>query len=120
MQLEQQRETTSDVEMGNSSAPSRDMQVSFPSLHFLTEFQSFTHEFDSTTAYEIPAAITSIEWLNRSSDHPAMTFLVANDKKIRLFKLKPDFFEDLANEDENMQDSDGHEDRETSFVDRFL
>lgn len=81
--------------MADSSAPTSDKQITYPYLQYLTEFTAFAPEFDYVKAYEIPAGITSIEWLNRQSNSNTMTFLVANDKKIRLFKLRKDFIDDI-------------------------
>lgn len=50
-----------------------------------------------------------------------MPFVVANDKKIRLFKLRKDFIDDSrAHSYENQQDAEGHADTRTTFVERFL
>ena len=81
--------------MVDSSAPSRSEQITLPSLQFLTEMSAFMHDFDHVRAYDIPPSITSIEWLNRQTYCNNMTFAVANDKKIRLFKLRNRFVEDF-------------------------
>ena len=50
-----------------------------------------------------------------------MTFVVANDKKIRLFKLKKQFIEDYRGSiHENQQDGDGQQDEESTFAERFI
>ena len=50
------------------------------------QFPGFEQETDYVKSYAIPASICSIEWLNRvNTKNP--TFIAANDKKIRLFKL---------------------------------
>ena len=98
----------------------RDKQVHFPSLEYLTEFMAFAPEFDYVRAYDIPPNITSIEWLNRTSHQACMSFVVANDKKIRLFKLRKDFMDYIrGNAHRNMQDCDGQEDESSTFVDRM-
>ena len=62
-----------------------------PSLDYLTDFMAFVPDFDYVRAYDIPPQVTSIEWLNRTSSQSSMSFVVANDKKIRLFKLRKEF-----------------------------
>ena len=49
-----------------------------------------------------------------------MSFVVANDKKIRLFKLRKDFTDSFRGS--NTQDGDGYEDSsgDSTFVERFL
>ena len=81
--------------MVDSSMPLRDQnrQITFPSLQYMTEITGFAPDFDYVRAYEIPPAITSIEWLNRQSYCNNMTFAVANDKKIRLFKLRKSYMD---------------------------
>jgi len=80
---------------------------------------AFVPEFDYVRAYEIPAKVTSIEWLNRTSSQSTMSFVVANDKKIRLFKLRKEFIDYFKGG--NLQDGDGHEDyNESSFVERYI
>jgi len=86
-------------------------------LQYLAEFPAFTLEIDYVRAYEIPAQITSIEWLNRDRNSPAKTFVVANDKKIRLFKLKKDFCEDFRRGAHSGPEE--IEERDSSFVERF-
>jgi len=83
------------MEMADSSAPTSEKLIKFPCLQYLTEFTGFAPDFDYVRSYEIPPNITSIEWLNRSSMGDSMTFVVANDKKIRLFKLHKDFTNDF-------------------------
>ena len=59
----------------------------------MTELTGFAPEFDYVRAYDIPPSVTSIEWLNRHNQ--TMSFVVANDKKIRLFKLGKEFCDDF-------------------------
>ena len=87
----------------------------------MTEFKGFDPEIDSVKDYAIPPSITSIEWLNRSALSDTMTFLVANDKKIKLFKLRKDFVVDFrGHAHENQQDSDGYPETGSTFVERFI
>lgn len=82
--------------MADSSARSaREPQLHLPSLEYITDFMAFVPEFDYVRAYEIPPQITSIEWLNRTTQQPSMSFVVANDKRIRIFKLRKEFVECL-------------------------
>ena len=60
-------------------------------------------------AYEIPAQVTSIEWLNRNAWQSSMTFVVANDKKIRLFRLRSEFCSDFrSGADKNQRAYETH------------
>jgi len=77
----------------------------------MTEITGFAPDFDYVRAYEIPPSVTSIEWLNRQSYGNNMTFAVANDKKIRLFKMKKNFVDSFrGSASDTMQDSNGLED----------
>jgi hypothetical protein len=50
-----------------------------------------------------------------------MSFVVANDKKIRLFKLRKQFMDEVrSNCDENHSEQVEQVDKESTFVDRFL
>ena len=91
---EQRDQVNDDVEMAESTAQSVNQNIKFPHLQYLTEFTGFAPEFDYVKAFEIPPAVTSIEWLNRQQGDP-MTFVVANDKKIRLFKLRKEFVDEF-------------------------
>ena len=61
----------------------------------MIELTAFEPEVDFVKDYEIAPGITSIEWLNRYSLHSTMSFVVANDKKIRLLKLRKDFCDEF-------------------------
>ena len=50
-------------------------------LVFGSETTAFDATFDPTLGYEVPAAITSIEWLDEQK------VLVANDKEIKVFQV---------------------------------
>ena len=119
--LEQQRDQTNDVEMADSSLRSdRNQQIKFPCLSYLTEYTGFSHEFDYVRAYEIPPNITSIEWLNRSAHSSTMSFVVANDKKIKLFRLRKEFVDEFRGRNrDNQQDYDAPVDQGSTFVERF-
>ena len=109
--------------MADQSNPSArgDHQITFPCLQYLAEFTCFAPEFDYVRAYEIPPQITSIEWLNRDRNSTSNSFVVANDKKIRLIKLRKQFMDEVRrNDEENHQDAFDQIDRESTFVDRFL
>ena len=59
--------------------------------------------------YAIPPDICSIEWLNQvKSSNPS--FIAANDKKIRLFKLNQEILDDQNDS------SEGEDDENHSFV----
>ena len=113
--------------MVDTSVPTNDKSITFPYLQYLADFSAFAPEFDYVKAYEIPPSITSIEWLNQHSGTNAMNFVVANDKKIRLFKLRRDFVDDFRNHSyESQKDlvEERASDREYStlstFQERFL
>ena len=84
-----------DIEMNDGSAPAREQQIKFPCLQYITELTAFEPEVDYVKDYEIAPGITSIEWLNRYSLHSTMSFVAANDKKIRLIKLRKDFCDEF-------------------------
>lgn len=78
-------------------ASNRKLVTKLPCLQYLTEFTGFEHEFDFVRAYEIQPSITTIEWLNRSTSVGAgnMCFVIANDKKVKLIKLRKEFVENF-------------------------
>ena len=64
-------------------------------------------------AYDIPPNITSMEWLNSKNCSSTMSFVIANDKKIRLFKLRKEFVDEFRGKssvDEPQQDGEGRRD----------
>ena len=77
------------------------------------QFPGFEQETDYVKSYVVPPSICSIEWLNQvPSGNPS--FLAANDKKIRLFKLNQEVLEDQSDSSEGEAD-----DEPLTFVQRF-
>jgi hypothetical protein len=50
-------------------------------LQFNSETTAFDLNFDSTKGYEVPRAVTAIEWLDE------LNVLVSNDKEIKIFRV---------------------------------
>ena len=79
----------------------------------MMQFPGFEQETDYVKSYVVPPSISSIEWLNQvPTSNPS--FLAANDKKIRLFKLNQEVLDDQSDS------SEGEGDEEPlTFVQRF-
>ena len=79
----------------------------------MIQFAGFEQETDYVKSYVIPASICSIEWLNRvQNGNPS--FIAANDKKIRLFKLNQEVLDEQSDSSEGDYDEEPH-----SFVQKF-
>jgi len=49
-------------------------------MQFNCETTAFDYTFDSTIGYEIPRAVTGLEWIDEQQ------IIVTNDKKVKLFR----------------------------------
>jgi len=79
--------------------------------------QAFDNEFDYVKSYEVPAGVRAIEWLNKygtGSNRPS--FLAANDKRIRLFRIRNTR---LSDDEESMVDELEDSKANDTFENRF-
>eukprot|EP00347_Sterkiella_histriomuscorum_P001605 403371389 len=72
--------------------------IQYPSLQFLTEFQSHDPEFNFQKTFEIPEKLTCIEWLNHGYKGLNPQLITSNDKVIKLFQIKTEFLQDRQHE----------------------
>ncbi|CDW78751.1 serine threonine-protein phosphatase 2a 55 kda regulatory subunit b beta isoform [Stylonychia lemnae] len=92
---------------GNSESDSPD-GAKYPSLQFLTEFQSHEPEFNFQKTLEISEKVTSIEWINLGYNGFNPQLITTNDKVIKLFQIKTNKYLDIIIEEEEAKDLDGH------------
>lgn len=79
----------------------------FPSLTYMTEFQSHEPEFNFQKSIEIPEKLTCIEWVNKGYTGATPSLVTANDKIIKLFQLKES---KLLNMQEELEEDDCYKD----------
>lgn len=75
----------------------------YPSLQYITEFQSHEPEFNFQKSIEIPERLTCIEWVNRGYTGATPSLVTANDKVIKLFQMRESKLSNIEEEDDDYE-----------------